>query len=141
MERTPRVRLDAWYAVNEGTLRQLTADRNLGLAVDFLDVNKSLVRPRDCHTKDFPLALDYGSDYGPKQTGEIEDLLKFLPLFAEVDGVRILRVLLKHAPQCASPPMTRANYRGFDARWGTNCTHYDSKTVVNECNRDVSPAI
>jgi len=65
--------------------------------VDFLHVDKSLVWPGDCHAKDFPLAFDYGSDYGPEQTGEVENLLKFLPLFAEVDGVCILRVLLEHA--------------------------------------------
>ena len=65
--------------------------------MDFLHVDKSLVWPGDCHAKDFPLAFDYGSHYGPEQTGEVENLLKFLPLFAEVDGVRILRALLKHA--------------------------------------------
>ena len=81
--------------------RQLTPARNLGFVVDFLHVDKSLVWPRDCHAKDFPLAFDYGSDYGPEQTSEVENLLKFLPLFAEVDGVRILRVFLKHAtPVC-----------------------------------------
>ena len=95
----------------------MTPDRNLGFVVDFVHVDKSLVWPRDCHAKDFPLALDYGSDYGPEQTGEVENLLKFRPLFAEVDGVRILRVFLKHATQCASPPMTGANYRGIDAGW------------------------
>ena len=77
--------------------RQPAPDRNLGLVVDVLHVDKSLVWPGDCHAQDFPLAFDYGSDYGPEQTSEVENLLKFLPLFAEMDGVRILRVLLKHA--------------------------------------------
>jgi hypothetical protein len=80
---------------------QLTPDRNLDFVVDFLHVDKSLVWPRDCHAKDFPLAFDYGPDYGPEQTREVENFLKFLPLFAEVDGVRILRVFIKHAtPVC-----------------------------------------
>ena len=80
-----------------GMFRQPAPDRNLGLVVDVLHVDKSLVWPGDCHAQDFPLAFDYGSDYGPEQTSEVENLLKFLPLFAEMDGVRILRVLLKHA--------------------------------------------
>jgi hypothetical protein len=92
--------------------RQLTPDRGLGLVVDFLHVDKSLVWPGGCHAKDFPLAFKDGSDYGSEQTGEVENLLEFLPLFAEVDGVRILRALLKHVTQCASPPTDGANYRG-----------------------------
>jgi len=95
--------------------RQLPPDRNLGLVVDFLHVDKSLVWPGDCHAKDFPLAFDYGSDYGPEQTGEVENLLKFLPLFAEVDGVRILRALLKHATAVCIAAPGRANYCGVGA--------------------------
>ena len=98
--------------------RQLPPDRNLGLVVDFLHVDKSLVWPGDCHAKDFPPAFDYRSDYGPEQTGEVENLLKFLPLFAEVDGVSILRVLLKHATAVCIAAHVGANYRGVDAGWG-----------------------
>jgi hypothetical protein len=40
--------------------------------------------------------------------------LKFLALFAEVDGVRIFRAPVSHATQCASAARARASYRGVD---------------------------
>ena len=79
--------------------RQLSLEPDLWLAVDFLHIHKSLTWTRDCHAEDLPLASDYRPDNGPEQPGEVQDLLEFLPLFAEVNGVSIFRVLLK---QCCS---------------------------------------
>jgi hypothetical protein len=41
--------------------------------------------------------------------------LKFLPLLAEVDGVRVLRALLEHATAVCIATQGRANYCGVGA--------------------------
>jgi hypothetical protein len=52
---------------------------------DLLNIDESLVWTGDGDTKDFPLVPDDRPDDGPEYAGDVENLLKFLPLFAEME--------------------------------------------------------